>query len=103
MVISHGPEARINEVSKDLASEIELFNGEGLFKKKKRTNRNSIVTDMTQELELPARAENTGNMRLHKFNTYNEEESLESIIELSSIRKPKNNTQDILYEIESIK
>ena len=44
MVISHGPE-KINQshLQKDPVSEIQLFNGEGLFKKKKRKyNRDSL-------------------------------------------------------------
>lgn len=49
MINSHGPEpAKANYLSKELTSEIEIFNGEGLFKKKKRVNnRNSVNTNLT--------------------------------------------------------
>jgi hypothetical protein len=49
MMNSHGPEPfKVNDLSKELISEIEIFNGEGLFKKKKRVNnRNSVNTHLT--------------------------------------------------------
>ena len=52
MIISHGPQKNNGANGQhDPVSQIELFNGEGLFKKKKRTfNRNSLVTSLNQDL-----------------------------------------------------
>jgi hypothetical protein len=75
MINSHVPNPnKINDLSKELTSEIELFNGEGLFKKKKRVNnRNSIMTNLTQEANGPVRAESRTNMKMKvkHHHTYN--------------------------------
>jgi len=92
-----------------MVSEIELFNGEGLFKKKKRSNnRNSALSNMMQEFSIPLRTESTANIKLQLKNhrAYNEEESSESIIELSTLRQNKkgvNHLEELLCEIESVK
>ena len=83
MVISHGPEAN-RTTTKEGGSEIEIFNGEGLFKKKKRVyNRNSILTSLAREAE--AKEGKVGPKM-----TYQDEESLESILELEMRKMPKS-------------
>ena len=46
MTSSHGPEQVVeaSAASRELGSDIELFNGQNLFKKKKRLDRNSKVS-----------------------------------------------------------
>ena len=76
MINSHGPEpVKANDLSKELTSEIEIFNGEGMFKKKKRVNnRSSVNTNLTEQPKGPVRIESTAtwNLKLKHHNTYNE-------------------------------
>ena len=101
MVTSHGPEKN-SSGQKDPVSEIELFNGEGLFKKKKRTyNRNSVVTSLNQEL---IREGVEVSAEIKQKRTINDEESLESVLELSVCRRGCGRGYDkVNFEIESVK
>lgn len=77
MTISHGPEKNSSGPPKDAISEIEIFNGEGLFKKKKRgLNRNSIITSINQDLPMAPQLKSINDIKApyqSRNRTYNDE------------------------------
>ena len=104
MTSSHGPEQTAESgAGKELGSEIELFNGGNLFKKKKRFFRNS---NLSIDGSQPQALRISGLQKLNQaLRTEPEEESLDSVMATSSRNRPgqKSNIDQLLCEIESIK